>query len=47
MSLVSERNMAPRLATTAANAVRVVNITVNQFDPDGLKHFMTVSVRAH
>ena len=47
MSLVSERNMVPRLANRAANAVRVVNITVNQFDPDGLKYFTTVSVRAH
>ncbi|MCY4557045.1 MAG: histidine kinase [Chloroflexi bacterium] len=39
--------MVPRLATKAANAVRVVKITVNQFDPDGLKYFTTVSVRAH
>ena len=47
MSLVSERNMVPRLATRAASAVRMINITANQFDPDGLKYFTTVSVRAH
>ena len=39
--------MVTRLAARAANAVRMSNIAVNQFDPDGLKYVTTISVRAH
>ncbi len=44
MTLLSERNMVARLA---AGAVRMSNITADEFDPAGLKYVTTISVRAH
>lgn len=47
MLLVSEWNTVVRLASRIVNTLRVRNIRLNQFDPEGLKYFTTVSVRAH